>query len=111
MKQAFNRKHTPSVEWKAEDQVWIDQRHFQGWKDPSKLDDKWVRLFLLERKVRARAYKLTMPATWKGHPVFHKEKLKVYHELQFHNKEKPHPDKQVIVSDPGREYKVESILA
>jgi hypothetical protein len=110
MKQTFDRKHTPPMEWKVGDQVWIDQRCFSGQKDPSKLDDKWVGPFLVEEKVRARAYRLTVPATWKGHPVFHEEKLKTYHKPWSCNQEKPHPDEQVIMSDPGQEYEVKSIL-
>jgi hypothetical protein len=87
MKQTYDKKHTPSEQWKEGDRVWIDQWHFLGRKDLSKLDDKWVGLFTVERKVRQRAYRLMMPLMWKGHPVFHEEKLKTYHEPRFRNQE------------------------
>jgi hypothetical protein len=75
-----------------------------------KLDNKWVGLFKVQEKVGQRAYRLKMLKNWKGHLVFHKEKLKSYHEPRFDNQEKLGGTKPELVSDPGKEYEVEAIL-
>jgi hypothetical protein len=51
-----------------------------------------------------------MLETWKRHLVFH-EKLKTYHELRFKNQKKGKPGEPELTSDPGKEYKVEAVLA
>jgi hypothetical protein len=64
----------------------------------------------VEAKVSTKAYQLMMPPMWKGHPVFHEEKLKKYHKPKFPDQEKPSDKVRDITLDNWQEYEVESIL-
>jgi hypothetical protein len=59
--------------------------------------------------VGVRAYRLRLPEAWKGHPVFHEEKLKRYnpptHPHQALTSDHPEPE----LMDDHEEYKVETI--
>ena len=75
-----------------------------------KLDDKRYGLFVVKKKVGEAAYKLKLPATWRGvYLVFNKQYLTVAHPAIFPRQKLPLPQPAIeIEGEP--EYEVEEIL-
>ena len=74
-------------------------------KGTPKLLPRWVGPFKVEARINPVAYKLSLPASMKIHPVFHASLLKAYQPGRV----QPPPPPEVV--DDEFEWEVEAILA
>ena len=56
--------------------VWLASAHLPLRVGTRKLAAKWAGPFPVEEQVGREAYRLTLPSSWKVHPVFHTSQLK-----------------------------------
>ena len=90
------------------DQVWLDGKNLRLQYPSAKLAPKRFGPFPIEQTIGHGSYRITLPKTWKIHPVFHGSLLLPYRETLEHgaNFTRPPPD----VIDAEEEYEVEAII-
>ncbi|KAL5504680.1 hypothetical protein ACEPAH_7343 [Sanghuangporus vaninii] len=110
MKRFYDRHAGKSMEYEVGSKVFLDGRNIKTTRPTKKMDDKWFGPFEIVEKVRASAYRLKLPRTWRQvHPVFNEVLLKPAVEPSFESQQKPPPPPPVLVDDE-EEYEVEEIL-
>jgi hypothetical protein len=85
--------------------VLMSTDHLPLTRESKKLNDKWRGPFKIIRRVGEVAYKLDLPPTWKGHPVFNEAHLKVYQTSVFPNQDKLTSCPEPVLLDQSLEYK------
>ena len=87
----------------------MDASHIKTSRPAKKLDDKRFGPFPVERIISPTAIHLSLPPTWKIHPVFHVSKLRPFKEDRLLHPDaytRPPPD----IIDGVDQYEVETIL-
>jgi len=66
MKTYYDRKRSPSQEYKPGDKVWLEGQNITTDRPSKKLDDKRYGPFKVIKKIGKAAYKLELPRTWRS---------------------------------------------
>jgi hypothetical protein len=91
MKKQYDKKVTPSRQYKLGDRVYLDAANIKTTRASKKLDAKFHGPFKVLEAVGKSAYKLELPSTWTIHPVFHESKLKLAPEPVFPKQKETQP--------------------
>ena len=94
--------------FKQGDLVWLDSRHLKLRYESSKLAPKHEGPFPIKEVLSPLSYDLSLPNTWRIHPVFHASLLMPYKENDIHGLNYPQPPPDLVNGE--EEYKVEWIL-
>ena len=70
MKLLINPSHR-AVVFSVGDSAWLSTLHLPLRSGTRKLAAKWAGPFPVVAQIGKEAYRLTLPAAWKVHPVFH----------------------------------------
>lgn len=110
MKRFYDRRHTPSPDYKPGDLVYLDATHLRSDRPSKRLDDRRFGPFKVIEKVGTRAFRLILPPSWSRiHPVFHTALLHPYHPPVSSLQQQPPAPPPVLVGD-HYELEVETIL-
>ena len=110
MKDFYDRRKGESIQYKPGDQVLLEGKNIASDRPKKKLDDKSYGPFEVEKKVGNSAYKLKLPATWRGvHPVFNEVLLTPFKPPALPSQKAP-PPPPPVTQDGQVEYEVEEIL-
>ena len=100
MKDFYDRRKGESIQYKPGDQVLLEGKNISSDRPMKKLDDKRYGPFEVEKKVGNSAYKLKLPATWRGvHPVFNEVLLTPFKPPAFPSQKPPPPPPQSLRMD------------
>ncbi|EIN03256.1 hypothetical protein PUNSTDRAFT_20523, partial [Punctularia strigosozonata HHB-11173 SS5] len=75
-----------------------------------KLDDRWYGPFAVNKVINRNAYRLTLPDSWKIHPVFHVWKLRRYVEDTIPGRPRHHRPPPAVVRDGVEEWTVDRLV-
>ena len=109
MARYYNRKRTPTPEFKVGDKVFIDASDIKTTRPSIKLAHKFIGPYLIEQKIGPLNYKVKLPVGMKIHPVFNVVKLRVAPEDPIDGRHANLPPAPEII-DGEPEYEVEKIL-
>ena len=110
MKRYYDRKRSPSHEFKVGDKVWLEATHISSDRPMKKLDDKRYGPFRIISKHGESAFKLSLPKTWKTiYPVFNECVLSPYVPAQFPSQKQPPPPPLDLI-EGYEEQEIEEIL-
>ena len=104
---SFNDRHTPKA-FKVNDLVMLSTKNLKQKRPSKKLSHKYVGPFRVEDIVGSQAYRLTLPATYRIHPVFHVSYLELYTKRQLDDDIPFLPLPELI--DDTEQYEVEELL-
>ena len=110
MKKYADRARREEPELEIGQDVWLDMRNIKTTRPTKKLDDRRAGPFKVEKKISPVAYRITLPESWRVHPVFHISLLRPanldesLHPIQ--DVERPPPD----IINQEEEFEVEDIL-
>ena len=96
----LSRRH---LTFAAGDRAWLSTRHLPIRTGARKLAAKWAGPFLVTAPVGTAAYRLSLPAAWKIHPVFHVSQLK-------EAPASPPTETAVLLEDGTEEFEIERIM-
>src|SRR5258708_34180196 len=84
----------PQIQFKANDQVWLDAKNLRLPYQTTKLAPKRHGPFRITKEISPVAYQLSLPASWAIHDEFHAPPLLPYRENAIHglNFSSPPPD-------------------
>ena len=102
----YDKKHR-SVEFDEGEMVLLSSRNLKMKGIPGKLKKRFVGPFKIEQRIGQQAYKLSLPDSWKIHPVFHVSLLKSWHTASLQEDEEPIDD-DLELEEPY--YEIEKIL-
>jgi len=105
----YNRKRTPTPEFKVGDKVFIDASDIKTTRPSIKLAHRFIGPYLIEQKIGPLNYKVKLPVGMKIHPVFNVVKLRVAPEDPIDGRHANLPPAPEII-DGEPEYEVEKIL-
>jgi hypothetical protein len=105
-----NRKRSPPPIYVPGDMVFLDSRHIRSTRPSRKFDYKWLGPFPIEKVLSRVAMRLTLPSTWRIHPVFHVSLLKRAPSTSSPFASTTLPPPLPLLVDGSEEYEVESIL-
>ena len=91
------------------DKVWLDASNLKTNRPAKKLDDKRLGPFPIEKVISPTAVRLTLPAQWNIHPVFHVSLIRPYAENTLLHPD-PHERPAPLLVDNEEHYEVEAIL-
>jgi deoxyuridine 5'-triphosphate nucleotidohydrolase len=107
MKKFADRKRSETPVFKVGDKVLLDATNYPSDRPTRKFSERRYGPFKIEKKISDLNYRLTLPANWKIHPVFHVDQLRKYHEDPNEpNFVNPPPD----LVEGREEFEVEQIL-
>src|SRR5712672_1410406 len=101
-------KNSKFVEFKINDQVWLDGANIKRPYASKKLSPRRYGPFRVVAKISHVAYRLQLPSTWGIHNVFHAALLTPYKETPEHGPNFLEPPPEVIEGE--EEWEVEQIL-
>src|SRR6201996_6875418 len=101
-------KHRNTPQYQKGDLVWLEGRNLRTDQPAAKLAARRHGPFPIAQVMSPVTYQLTLPATWKLHPVFHTDLLTPYRETSFHGKNYQRPPPELI--DGAEEYEIEKVL-
>ena len=109
MKEQYDKKCSESCSFNIGDKVWLEGINIKTKRPMKKLDDKRFGPFEILEKIGHSAYKLSLPTSWKQHPVFNKALLTPYIAPSFLTQEIPRPPPDI--DEEGHPiYEVEQIM-
>lgn len=94
--------------FKVGDQVWLEGHSLKINQPSTKLATKQYGPFSIEKVLSPTMYQLTLPDTWKIHPVFQMDLLTPYRETELYKPNFTQPSLDLM--DEEEEYEVECIL-
>src|SRR5713101_6655627 len=99
---------TPPLPYKSSDLIWLKGKHLKMSYPSYKLAPHRHGPFPITRCVNDTTFSLSLPHSWKIHPVFHTSLLLAYHETDDHglNFTRPPPD----LIDGDEQFEVKAIL-
>ena len=100
---------TPSAQYHARDQVWLEGKNLQLPHQVTKLVPKRYGPFKIIKEISSVAYQLQLPPAWTIHDVFHASLLLPYSETPSHRPNFSRPPPDLIRGE--EEYEVESICS
>ncbi len=105
----YNKKRMP-MKFNAGDWVWLSAKHIKQQRPSSKLADKFLGPFQVEKSVGTNdmAYRLKLPSRYKLHPTFPISLLEPY---QGSEEEARKHQERIDIESEAQEYEVEAILA
>src|SRR5712675_1276152 len=101
-------KNSKFVEFKINDQVWLDGANIKRPYASKKLSPRRYGPFRVVAKISHIAYRLQLPSTWGIHNVFHVALLTLYKETPEHGPNFLEPPPEVIEGE--EEWEVEQVL-
>ena len=108
MARYYDQHRETGVSYNVGDKVWLDGKDIQTDRPSRKLADKGYGPFKITKVISPNAYKLSLPASMKVHPVFHTVKLRPYHPDSIEGRpvpKRPNP----VIRDGEKEWTVEYI--
>jgi len=107
LNQIAEKSGTPSAQYNAGEQVWLEGKNLHLPYQATKLAPKRYGPFKIIKEISPVAYQLTLPLTWKIHDTFHASLLSPYRETTAYgpNFSWPPPD---LINDE-EQYEVEQI--
>jgi len=107
LNQVAEKSGTPSAQYNAGEQVWLEGKNLHLPYQATKLAPKRYGPFKIIKEISPVAYQLALPLTWKIHNTFHASLLSPYHETTVYgpNFSQPPPD---LINDK-EQYEVEQI--
>jgi len=107
LNQIAEKSGTPSAQYSAGEQVWLEGKNLRLPYQATKLVPKRYGPFKIIKEISPVAYQLALPLTWKIHDTFHASLLSPYRETTAYgpNFSRPPPD---LINDE-EQYKVEQI--
>jgi hypothetical protein len=90
------------------DKVWLESKYLKLRYESKKLAPKREGPFLISEVLNPLNYRLTLPESWRIHPIFHASLLSPYKDNNVHGANFPQPPPDLIDEHP--EYEVEAIL-
>ena len=103
----YNKKHR-DIEFVIGELVLLSMRNLEMKGIPEKLKKRFVGPFRIEERIGQQAYKLSLPANWKIHPVFHISLLKRWNTASLQEEEEVPTDDDLELEEPY--YEIEKIL-
>jgi hypothetical protein len=111
MKRKWDKGRKMAEEYAEGDLVLLLSDCLPSMRPSRKLDDKWRGPFRVFAKKGSSTYEIALPASWKGHRVFNKSRIKRYFPLVFDTQKTalawPDPELQ---GDGTEEYEVKQVL-
>ena len=101
-------KHQDTPLYQEGDLVWLEGRNLQINQPAVKLAARRHGPFPIKKILSPVTYQLTLPATWKLHPVFHTDLLTPYWETPFHGRNYARPPPDLVANQ--EKYEVEKVL-
>jgi len=107
LNQIAEKSGTPSAQYNAGEQVWLEGKNLRLPYQATKLAPKRYGPFKIVKEISPVAYQLALPLTWKIHNTFHASLLSPYHKTTVYspNFSWPPPD---LINDE-EQYEVEQI--
>ena len=93
--------------WKKNDKVWLSAANLITNFPSRKLAPKRHGPFTIEKVISPITFRLTLPKTWKVHPVFHASELSSYQETEVHGPNFPEPPPDLVAGE--EEYEIDAI--
>ena len=103
----YDKKHR-DIRFRVGDMVLLSTRNLRMKGIPGKLQKRFVGPFQVIETIGQQAYRLSLPETWKIHPVFHVSLLKEYHAAGLQEEEPVSQDDVPEIEEPY--YEIERIL-
>ena len=76
-------QHRRVVDYVVGDAILLNTWYLKSKNYPRKLQQQFVDLFQIKRKISSVAYELDLPSSWLVHPVFHNSLLKPLRESKW----------------------------
>ena len=102
----YDKKHR-NIEFHEGDLVLLSTRNLKMKGVPGKLRKRFDGPFKVEQRIGQQAYRLSIPETWKIHPVFHISLLKKWNTASLQEEDVP-ADDDLEIEEPY--YEIEKIL-
>jgi Chromo (CHRromatin Organisation MOdifier) domain len=106
MMERITRGFTP---FKKGDKVWLESKHLKFRYESKKLAPKREGPFTISEVLSPLNYRLSLPKSWRTHPVFHATLLSPFKNNNVHGENFPQPPPDLIDDLP--EYEIEAILS
>src|SRR5277367_6980045 len=91
------------------DSVWLESKYLKLRHESKKLAPKREGPFLITEVLNPPNYRLSLPKSWRIHPVFHASLLSPFRNNDIHGENYPQPPPDLI--NDQLEYEVEAIIA
>src|ERR1700761_4001338 len=101
-------KHKNMLSYCKGDLVWLEGCNLHMDQPTAKPAARQHGPFPIEEVMSPVTYWLTLPNTWRLHPVFHINLLTPYHKTSFHGKNYQHPPPDLV--EGAKEYKIKKVL-
>ena len=95
--------------FKQGDKVWLEATNLRTPNQSKKMTPKREGPFSIEKVISPLTYQLSIPNTWRIHPVFHASLLTPFIQNDSHGPSFSHPPPEII--DNEEEFEVEAILS
>jgi hypothetical protein len=100
--------NTPFPSYQINDQVWLEGKHLATSYPSAKLAPRRYGPFPISAIINPVTFRLSLPPTWKIHPVFHASLLSPYRETPEHGPNFTRPPPELI--DGEEEFVIEEII-
>ena len=109
MARHYNRKRQDPPSYQIGDHVYLKGEHIKSDRPVKKLDWKWYGPFPIAKILSKHNVVLTLPASWRVHPVFHVERLRKSPPQLVPEQARPPPPPPNMI-DGHEEYEVAEIV-
>jgi len=107
LNQIAEKSGTPSAQYNAGDQVWLEGKNLRLPYQATKLAPKRYGPFKIIKEISPVVYQLALPLTWKIHDTFHASLLSPYHKTTAYSPNFSQPPPELINDE--EQYEVEQI--
>jgi len=107
LNQIAEKSGTPSAQYNAGEQVWLEGKNLRLPYQATKLAPKRYGPFKIIKEISPVVYQLTLPLTWKIHDTFHASLLSPYRETTAYGPNFSQPPPNLINDE--EQYEVEQI--
>ena len=110
-KKHADKHRCKAPEFKVNDKVWLLRKYLRSDRPSRKLDFKKVGPLTIKERINENTYRLTLPATWKIHDVFHVSLLEKYFNNPYPGRDKEDAQLPPVIVDGAPEYEVDYVVA
>ena len=107
-KEMYDRHREATPEYKEGDEVWLEGTNIRNDRPSTKLTPRRYGPFRITQKVSSHSYRLQLPQTWRIHPVFHVQLLRLAQPDPIVGRQPNPPPPEVIEGD--EEYELDQII-
>jgi hypothetical protein len=107
-KAMYDRHREATPEYKVGEEVWLEGTNIRNDRPSAKLSPRRYGPFLITEKVGSHSYRLQLPTTWRIHPVFHVQLLRLARPDPIPGRRPNPPPPEVIEGD--EEYELDKII-